>query len=458
MPARLVVIGGDAAGMSAAAQARRVDPSLEILVLERGPFVSYSMCGEPYYIGDVVPSFDDLLVHTPEYFRDARGLDVRLRQEAIGIDTGAHTVEVLDQTTGERRSERYDRLIIATGARASVPRLPGVDAPNIFTLRSLEDTVAIKEAALRDDVMRVVVVGSGYIGLEMVEAFTRNGLEVSLVEMAETVLCAVSAACSVAPAFGERIAAVLRNHGVCVYTGEAVRAFTSGTAGGVCEVTTDRRTLPADLVLMATGVRPNSARAAAAGRALGVAHPTRVDPRRAASAPDVFAAGDCAEHLHRVSGRPTYVPLGTTANRQGHVAGENAAGGSARFAGILGTAATKVFEAEVARTGLSAAAARDAGFDPVPASAQALSRSGYYPGSVPIHIELLADRQTGRLLGAQAIGEEGAAARIDVFATALAAEMTVEAIEALDLAYAPPLAPLWDPVLRAARAAEKALA
>jgi NADPH-dependent 2,4-dienoyl-CoA reductase/sulfur reductase-like enzyme len=448
---RVVVIGGVAAGMSAASQARRRRPDAEVVVLERGPHVSYGACGLPYNIEDPSRPIDDLVVITAERLRSERRIDVRTRHEALAIDTAARTVRVRDLSTGGQYTLPYDSLVIATGASASRPPLPGLDRPGVFVLRELTDGAAIKAHLAAARPARAVIVGAGYVGMEMAEALTRRGLEVTVLEKLGQVVPGYQ------PAIAQQVAEELARHGVRVETGLAVEAVERGPGSDPLSVRTDRGSFPAGLVLVSVGVRPNVALARAAGVALGETGAIRVDEGLRTSAPGVYAAGDCAEAMHLVSARPAWIPLGTTANKQGKVAGANAAGERERFAGIVGTAAFRVFDLEVARTGLGAAEARGLGLDAVAAPSTQVSRGHAYPGGTPVTTVLVAERGTGRLLGGQMAGREGVAKRIDVLAAALHARMTVDEVEGLDLSYAPPLAPVYDPVLVAATVARKDL-
>jgi NADPH-dependent 2,4-dienoyl-CoA reductase/sulfur reductase-like enzyme len=457
---RIVVIGGVAAGMSAASQARRRRPDADVVVVERGPHVSYGACGLPYNIEDPSRPIDDLVVLTPERFRSERHIDVRTRHEGLAIDTAARTVRVRDLATGGQYTLPYDSLVIATGASASRPPVPGLDRPGVFVLRELTDGAAIKAHLSAARPVRAVIVGAGYIGMEMAEALTRRGLEVTVVEKLGQAVPGYE------PAIARRVSEELAHHGVHVETGLTVEAVERGpeAAAGRTQpgsdslsVRTDRGSFPAGLVLVSVGVRPNVALAKAAGLALGETGAIRVDASMRTSTPGVYAAGDCAEAMHLVTGRPAWIPLGTTANKQGKVAGANAAGARERFAGIVGTAAFRVFDLEVARTGLGAAEARGLGLDVVAAPSTHASRGHAYPGGSPVTTVLIAERGSGRLLGGQMAGREAVAKRIDVLAAALHARMTVEEVEGLDLSYAPPLAPVYDPVLIAATVTRKEL-
>jgi len=462
---RLVVIGGDAAGMSAASRARRLRPDVEIVVLERGDIVSYGACSLPYYISGVVASRDDLIVHDAEFFRRERHIDVRTGTEAVKLHPRDRTV-VCRTALGEE-SITYDALVLATGAAAVRPPLPGVDLPGIFTLRSVPDGDAIRDRLTAlgagesrsetgvDPVpgsIRAAIVGGGYIGLEMAEALAARGARVTIIELLPNVLSTYDNDMS------DLVLRELLNRDIIVRTETRVEGFEEGGDGHVGCVLAGGQRLSTDIVLISVGVRPRVEFAAAAGIDLGRSGAIAVDPRQITSEPGVLAAGDCAESPHIVTGRSTWIPLGTTANKQGRIAGENAVGGDLRFSGVAGTNVTKIFGLEVAQTGLSIAAAESEGFAPGSVRISGTTRSHAYPGSGRITVKLIFDQETGRLLGGQMVGVEGVAKRIDTLATALAAQMDVRALAALDLSYAPPFAPVWDPILIAANQAVKKLA
>jgi NADPH-dependent 2,4-dienoyl-CoA reductase/sulfur reductase-like enzyme len=446
---RIVVIGGVAAGMSAASQAKRRRPDAEVVVLERGPHVSYGACGLPYNIADPERRIDDLVVISAERFRRERNIDVRTRHDALAIDTAKKIVRVRDLAAERDYEIHYDRLVLATGAAAVRPPLPGIDSPGVFVLRELTDGAAVKRWLAENPVRRAVIIGAGYIGMEMAEALRTRGLEVVVLEKLGQVVPGFD------PALAGLIEKELVRNGVRVETGVAVTGIER--KGDELVVRTERDIPPTDLVLVSVGVRPSVALARAADIQLGPTGAIAVDDHMRTSAPDVFAAGDCAEATHLVTGAPAWVPLGSTANKQGKVAGANAAGADERFPGIVGTAAFKVFDLEVGRTGLGSAELERLGMVALRSLSTHRTRGHGYPGSTPVTTVLFVERHTGHLLGAQMVGGEGVAGRIDVLATALHARMTVAQIESLDLAYAPPLAPVYDPVLIAAGVARKDL-
>ncbi|WP_279486966.1 FAD-dependent oxidoreductase [Actinomadura sp. 6K520] len=449
---RLLVIGGDAAGMSAASQARRRRGAddLEIVVVERGHHVSYSACGIPYYVGGVVDDLDRLIARTPAEFRE-RGIDVRMRTEAVEIDPDRARVRVRDLAGGGERWEPYDHLMIATGAVPTRPRLPGADAKGVHGVQILGDGVAIRRAVVEDGARRAVVVGGGYIGLEMAEAMVMRGLEVSLVDLADQPMQTLD------PDMGELVADAMRGVGVRLHLGEPVEGFDTSPDGHVTAVRTGSRTLPADIVVLGLGVKPASGLARDAGIEVGPTGGIVTDRRMRTRTERVWAAGDCVESRHLVSGGPVAIPLGTHANKQGRVAGINLGGGYATFPGVVGTAVSKICRAEVARTGLSEREAAAAGFETLSAVVKSTTRAGYHPGATEMWTKLIVERRSGRLLGAQIVGAENAAKRVDGLAIALWNGMTAEEMTGLDLGYAPPFAPTWDPVLIAARKAAEAV-
>jgi len=444
---RLVVIGGDAAGMSAASQARRRRGAeeLEIVAVERGRHTSYSACGIPYWIGGLVSDVDSMVARTPTVFAADHAIEVRIETEAVGLDLDRAEVTVRAGAAESRLG--YDHLMLGLGAVPTRPDLPGVGAPGVYGVQTLDDGEAVR-AAVDAGAGTAVVVGGGYVGLELAEALVRRGLGVTVVDAAEEIMSTVDAD------LGALVRAAMAGMGIHVRVGEALVGIETGADGRARRVVTAAGGYDVDLVVLGLGVRPNTALAAGAGIDTGHRGAIRTDQRmRTVSHGNVWAAGDCVESFHRVLRQPVHMPLGTHANKQGRVAGINLGGGYATFPGVVGTAVTKVCQLEVARTGLSTREADRAGFRYVAATVESTTRAGYYPGAGPITVKLLAEERSGRVLGAQIIGREGAAKRIDVLATALWNEMTAEELTGLDLSYAPPFAPVWDPVLIAARKA-----
>jgi len=441
---RVVVIGGGAAGMSAASAARRVRPAADVVVCEAGGFAAYGMCGIPYFLGGVVPEAEDLLAYPPAEFRDNRGIDLRLRTQVKAVDVAAHQVHTGSE--GAEGTLDYDSLIFATGASPLRPPIPGLTGPRVFTVRSLDEAIELRQLLERGAVGHAVVVGAGYIGLETAEALVDAGVEVEVVEALPGVLGTVDEPLArLAQAELERHAKVrlsarlqeVRERAGGVAVGRALTAVADGTEIGT------------DLVVVATGVRPATELLISAGAEHLPDRAVLVDAQMRTSLPDVFAAGDCVALHHLVLGVPAWIPLGPAANKTGRVAGTAAVGGTASFGGVAGTAAVKVFDLEVARTGVTLTEARLAGLTAVATDVVSRSRAKYYPGAAALHIRLV-HTPDGKLLGGQIAGREGAAKRIDVLATALHAGFTVADLAALDLSYAPPFAPVYDPVLAAA--------
>jgi NADPH-dependent 2,4-dienoyl-CoA reductase/sulfur reductase-like enzyme len=442
---RLVVIGGDAAGLSAAAQARRLrnGDELEIVVLEQGPEVSYSACGIPYWIGGLVSDRDRLIARTPEEFA-AQDITVRTDSRAEGIDLDDGAVVTAG---GERLG--YDSLVVATGGRPFRPRVPGLDADGVHGVHRLADGADIR-AAIAAGAQRAVVLGGGYIGLEMAEVLQTRGLHVTVV-LADPLPMA-----QLDDDMGERVCKAMGDMGIDVQPGQPVREIEVDADGAVSAVRTDAGSYPCDLVVLGLGMGPEVSLAREAGLQLGVTGAIDVQRnQRSRSHPEVFAAGDCAQTFHRITGDPAHIALGTHANKQGRIAGSVIGGRAARFAGVLGTAMTKVGDLEVARTGLCTTQAEDGGFDFRSELIEGTTRAGYYPGAAPIAIKLISERGSGLLLGAQVVGGPGSGKRIDVLATAIWAGMTAEELSGADLSYAPPFSPTYDPVTVAARVASR---
>jgi NADPH-dependent 2,4-dienoyl-CoA reductase/sulfur reductase-like enzyme len=438
----LVVIGGDAAGMSAASQARRRDAGLEIIVYERGEYVSYAACGMPYLVGGLISGPERLIARRPEQFQ-RQNIRVHTAHGVVRIDTAAQRVEVVP-AAGEAFTQAYDELLVATGAREVIPDIPGVSARGVFGLRSLASGIALWSFVQDEHPRRAVVVGGGYIGLEVAEALRLRGIETALVHRGDTVMATLDGE------MGALASQALRDIRVTLYLNESPRAI-AVAEGRVSGVLLEGRQLSADLVVFGTGARPNGELAEAAGVPLGVQGAINVDETLRTPVPHVWAAGDCAATVNRVSGRPVWAPLGTVANKMGRVAGINLTGGQATFPGVLGTAITRVGRTEIARTGLSVRECADAGLDCVSATIQDYAQAPYYPDAARIAVKLCAEKGSGRLLGAQIVGGPGSGKRIDTVAASLAGGLTVQDLVDMDLAYAPPFSPVWDPVQTAAR-------
>jgi len=432
---RLLIVGGVAAGATAAARARRISEDAEITVLERGPYVSYANCGLPYFVSRDIAQRQKLLLQTPEGFARRYRVTALVDTEALELDRRAKRVRARGPA-GERWLE-YDKLILAQGGNPIAPPVPGADAPHVFRLWTVPDMDRIDAFLERERPRSAVVVGGGFIGLEMAEAFQKRGLATTVVELLPTVMGVMDRE------FGVRVAEELERSGVRAVTGAGVKAVLPGEKA--VELADGRR-LPAEVVLFSVGVRPELALARAAGLELGATGGLLVDEHLRTSDPDVFAAGDMVEITHKVSGRRVRVPLAGPANRQGRVAASNALGLAMRYGGALGTSVVKVFEATAGMTGLGERAAREAGFDVGAAVIHKDHHAGYYPGAEELSLKLVYDRRTGRVLGAQAFGKAGVDKRIDVVAAALHGRMTVDDLAELDLAYAPPYSSANDPL------------
>jgi NADPH-dependent 2,4-dienoyl-CoA reductase/sulfur reductase-like enzyme len=427
---RLLVIGGVAAGMSAAARARRLDPGLEIVVLEKGPVVSYGACGLPYFVEGRVRRSSELIVYTPEYFRKQRNITVRTGARVTSI---AHSRREVLLDGGER--VHYDRLVIATGARPRDAGIAGGRLPHVFHLHTLADGERMRRFLEEKRPRSALIVGAGYIGFEGADVLRRHGIQVAIASRHENALNRLD------PELSKLLTAHVQRFGVEMRWNTTVQSVEDERAG---------------MVLLATGIQPNVEIAQEAGVEIGRTGAVRVDERLETNLSGVYAAGDCAENFHLVTGRPEWVPLGTTANKMGRIAGANAAGRRERFPGIVGTSILSVFGMGIGLTGLSCEQARLAGFSAREVRIQAHSKPGYFGGR-PLTVQLVADRNTRRLLGGWVFGEHEVAGRINVIAMALQNRMRVEDLEASDLAYAPPFAPVWDPVLIAAQQLSKLL-
>ena len=450
--ANVVVIGGDAAGMSAAAALRRRLPkAYEVVVLERDEWTSYSACGIPYWVAGDVEDAESLVARTPEEHR-ANGIDLRTGTEAVRIDVEAREVETSD---GYRIA--FEVLVLATGAEPVRPDLPGIGGEGILGVQNLGDGQAVIDA-LETGPEHVVVVGSGYVGLEMAEAFVARDIRTTVVEKAPVPLSIIE------PRLGEKVADAMRGRGIELRTGAAVEGFELDDRGQVTGVMVDGEVLPADLVVLGLGVTARSGLAADAGLPTGVKGGIVTDARqRVVGADRIWAAGDCVETRDRTTNLPIHLPLGTHANKQGMVVADDVAATLLEephrltFPGVVQTAITKFCALEISRTGLGERQAKDAGFDPVVVSIETSDRAGYMPDAGEMTVLLVADRASRRLLGVQVVGSENAGLRVDAAATALTAGMTVDDVVMLDLAYAPPFASVWSPIQVAARAAVKAL-
>ena len=447
MTQRLVVIGADAAGMTAASQARRRSRQLDVVAFEKTGFASYAACGEPYYISGEVDPIDKLIARTPEQFAKA-GIDLRLRHEVTAIDLDRRVVEVRNHNDDTTSETGFDTLLIATGARAFVPPMPGVELEGVHTLRTLGDAEALRSVA-EAGAGSIVIVGAGYIGIEVAEAFDARGWTVTLVEALPSIMArTLDADLSVA------VVDAIETRNVRVLTDVMVERIEGD--GRVTGVLAGGESIEADVVVLAVGGRPVSELAGEAGIALGATGAIVVDDHQLTSAEGVWSAGDCAEVRHRVTGEMVNLHLGTVANKTGRIAGINMTGGDASFPGVLATAITRFHDLEVSITGIRPTDAEAAGIDAVTATVSGLTAAHYMPEASDMTIRLTVERGTGTVLGAQIVGGPGAGKRIDVFASAIWQGMTATDLEWVDFAYAPPFAPVWDLMAIAARKAASA--
>lgn len=444
MAEHIVIVGGVAAGPKMAAKARRQDPDIPITLVTDEPVISYAACGTPYYLGGVAPERNSMLVRTPESFAESNRVTLLTGHRAVRIDRQAHTVEIVELATGERRTLEYSKLGLATGARPIRPEIENLDAPGVFTLRSVTDAFAIDDYLRENNVRHVVVAGAGFIGVEVVENLRHRGIDVTLVELAPQILPPVDEAVAVAAL------AELEHLGAEVLLSCKLDAIeTDGRR--VTGVRTTRGPVKTQMVLLGVGVRPNSELAAEAGLQLGVRGTIQVNDRMQTSDPDIYAAGDCASQVNLVSGEPCWVPLGSTANKQARVAAVNMTGGLDRFPGVLGTALVRIGRLNIGRTGLQQRELERAGLDNYASVVVPMNdKPGYMPDSEGLVLLLHAERRTRRVVGAQCYGRGEVSKRIDILATAITAGMTVDQLAHLDLGYAPPYAPAMDVVITAA--------
>jgi NADPH-dependent 2,4-dienoyl-CoA reductase/sulfur reductase-like enzyme len=474
---RILIIGGVAAGTSAASKARRIDPDAEIKIIQEEPVVSYGACGMPYVIEGLIDDFNRLIARPAERFKSKYNIDVIANTRAVKIDRLNNKVyaEILNHSDSRNEysnavSNRlildYDSLVIATGARSAVPKIKGIFVNDDTDTRVKRSSTIVKGLLLlrnygdgihiRDSIRNsksCVIVGAGLIGVEMSEAFRRRGMDVTIIEVSDRVLPSL---------LDEVMAGIIKkeleDNGVKVILGEALKGVvtslspssqqSSSTNVRYIEAvrTTKNKEIPAELVLLGTGVRPNSHIAKDAGIELGVYDAIKVDEHMRTNIPDIFAAGDCATARNYITNKDIYLPLGTTANKQVRVAGENAAGGNAEFKGVAGSVITKTFDLLVGKTGLDKKEALENGFDPVEKEIKSVTRAGYYPDKKSIIIKLVADKKSRRILGAQIIGGEAVKGRIDLIAFALLTRATVDDLANYDACYVPPVSPVWEPI------------
>ena len=447
MKIKIVVIGANAAGAKAASKAKRINPKAEVTLIDRGNFISYGACGIPYYVSDAVAELKDLMttpvgvVRDPNFFKKVKGVTVRINTEVTRIERAAKTVQLLDRTTGQQSHLEYDRLILATGSSPFIPKLSNVELRGILTVKSIEDAELLKNSAISRSA--ACIVGGGLIGLETAEALQQKGMRVTVVEMRDQLLPGI-----LDPELAFLVEKQLKQQGVIVMTNCRVTGFAGKSQ--VEKVCIGDLELQADLVVLAPGVTPNVALARAAGIKIGTTGAIAVDARLSTSDPDIYACGDCCETTHLITGKKVHIPLGSTANKQGRVAGINAAGGEASFAGVIGTSILRVFNINAGKTGLSEVEARAHGYAIEVVLSPAHDKAHFFPGAKPIVLKLIAERPTGRLLGLQAVGEGAVDKRLDAAATAITFGATAEQLSQVDLAYAPPYSAAMDNLIVAA--------
>jgi len=447
---RILVVGGVAGGMSAAARARRLSEDAKIIVFERGPYPSFANCGLPYYLGGEIVDHDDLLVQTPENLRSRFNLDVRVFNEVLAIDRAARQVRVRRLKTGEEYTEAYDALVLAPGATPLKPPIPGIDRPGHFTLRTIPDVDAMDAWINQRHPQRALIVGGGFIGLEMAEQLTRRGLRVTLVEAFPQVMNALDVE------IAAHIHAELRANGVDLHLADPVVRFDDG-AGASIAVLQSGKAIPADIVVLGMGVKPEVTLARDAGLEIGALGGIRVNERLQTSDPAIWAVGDAIEVRHAITGEWSLVPLAGPANRQGRLAADAIMGRPVHCPAVLGTGIVRTFGITAAGVGASEKQLQRVGMPYQAVHIHSMSHAGYYPGAKPMTIKLLFDPQSGRVLGAQVAGREGVDKRIDVLATAIHGKMTVADLEDLELSYAPPFSSARDPVNLAGMVANNAL-
>jgi len=437
--AHLLIIGGSDAGISAALRAKELAPSTEVTILLSDNFPNFSICGLPFFLSGEVSDWRNLAHRTKDDIT-REGIQLLINHTATAIHPTEKAVIAVD-TKGQKKHIHYDRLVIGTGAVSRRPSIQGIELPGVYFLRWMTDSFAVQKHLIEYNPQSVVIVGGGYIGLEMADALVLRGLRVTLVEHSATVLKTVD------PSLGEMVSAELQSRGVAVATGISIEAIQE-KGNQLLVIGSNGFEAIADMVLVAVGAKPSTQLAESAGVELGFGNAIRVNRKMETNIPDIYAAGDCVETWHRLLQKSIYLPLGTTAHKQGRTAGENAVGGNAEFAGSLGTQVVKVFELAIARTGLRDSEASEAGFDPMTIESEIWDHKVYYPGAHKLRIRVTGDRRSGPLLGAQMVGhyQGEVAKRIDIFATALFHQMEVDKLSDLDLSYTPPFSNPWDPV------------
>lgn len=427
---KILVIGGVAAGTKVAAKLKREDRGAEVRILVKDKDISYAGCGLPYYVGGVIADRGALIVNTPEKFSALTGAAVLTGKEAVSLDREAKLVTAVDTETGEREAYSYDKLVIATGANPVAPPFPGINLKNVFFMRKPEDAVSLRAAVDTGEIRRAVVCGGGFIGLEVAENLAAKGVRVSVIDMAEQIL----------PGFDPEMAAYaerhLADHGIACFTGAKLEEIIGGEK--VEKIRTDKRAMKADAVVLSLGIRPNTAFLAGSGIELAPGGTIKVDGQMSTNDPDVYAVGDCAMVTNRVTGAPAWSPMGSSANIEGRLAARVLAGEALSYPGVLGTGVCKLPELNVGRTGLTEAAAKEAGYDVVTVTAVVDDKAHYYPGASNFIVKMIADRQSGKFLGLQALGKGAVDKMVDIAVVALTLGASLHDLENMDLAYAPP--------------------
>lgn len=445
---KIAIIGGVAAGTSAAAKASRENEEAEIVLFEKGKNISYAGCGLPYYISGMVDSRDQVEINTPEAFTKKYGVKVKTEHRVTDIDPDNKIIRYKNLSENKSGTYNYDKLIITTGASPVVPPIPGSDLDKVMTLRTLKDAEKIKNKIENHEIKNVCIVGGGLIGLEMAESFNKKNLRVTVIEKLPQVL----------PQFDHKTAKIVAKHlkkkKVNLILNDGVKKISK--KNNLLQINTEKeQKVLADLVLMSVGIRPEVELAQKAGLDIGNTGAIGTNPEMRTSEPDIYTAGDCAESINLITGKPVWFPLGSTANKQGRIAGENAAGGKGKHRGILKTAITKIFELTVARTGLSEEEAEKEGFNIITINIEAAHHAGYYPEVEKINLKGIFDTETERIIGAEAVGKAGVDKRIDVLSTAIFSQLTAHDLFEIDLAYAPPYSSPKDPVAVLGMVAEK---
>jgi len=445
MNKKLVVIGGDAAGMSAASKVRREKPGWEIVVFEKSPHTSYAACGIPYYIADQVKQSESLIARTPETFIKDYQIQAKVNHEVLQIDPENRRILVKNLKSEATFWETYDELLIATGAAPILPDLPGIDATGVFSLSTLQSGIEARAYIDLNIPKKAVIVGGGYIGVEMAEALLDRDMHVTLVDRSSQLMRTLD------PDMAILLADYMAENGIMLYMDESLTKIPTDGKGKVRQVETNKRKLEADVVIIGIGITPRSDLAKTAGLKLGDSGAILVNRHMRTSVNHIWAAGDCATSYHILREEETFRALGTIANKQGLVAGSNICGEKIEFPGIVGTAITKFLDMEIARTGLSESEAKEMNLEYDTSAIKSSNVASYYPGSAPIHVKLLARKDNKRIIGGQIVGFKGSAKRIDTIAAAIMGKLTTFDLAFMDLSYAPPFSGVWDPVQIAAR-------